>query len=103
MPNNQVNVCMPTVLVIMNNTQHVHALLDRGSSSSFCPRKLVDTLQIKGFQSTYQLKTLTVRTGHSYVRGARRGRVCIIIHSQSFLTYDMAGDYAVNKLLAFVF
>ena len=59
MPKHQVNVCMPTVPVIVNNTQHVHALLDTGSNNSFCSKKLVDTLQIKGSQSMYQLKTLT--------------------------------------------
>ena len=59
MTNNHVNIFMPTVPVIVNNTQYVHALHDTGSSNSFCSRKLVDTLQIKGSKTTYQLNTLT--------------------------------------------
>ena len=34
---------------------------------------------------------------------ARRARTCQIIHSQSTLIYDMAVNYVVNELLAFVF
>ena len=37
------------------------------------------------------------------VCSARRARTCQIIHSQSSLTYDMAVNYVVNELLAFVF
>jgi len=54
-----VNVYMPIVPVTINNTFHTHALLDTGSSNSFCSQNLVDRLRLTGTKTNYQLKTLT--------------------------------------------
>ena len=52
------NVYMPTLPVTINNTFRTFALLDTGSSTTFCTRRLVDTLKLQGTKVTYQLKTL---------------------------------------------
>jgi len=55
---NNVNVSMPVVPIVANDTYVTHALLDTGSSSSFCTRRLVDKLQLKGSEISYRLRTL---------------------------------------------
>jgi hypothetical protein len=51
-------VFMPVVEVHVNDTYKVCALLDTGSSSSFCSRSLVDKLGITGNHVSYVLNTL---------------------------------------------
>ena len=51
-------VYMPTLPVTINNTFRTFALLDTGSTTTFCTRRLVDTLKLQGIKVTYQLKTL---------------------------------------------
>lgn len=53
------NLHMPTIAVTVNN-QRTCALLDTGSSHSFCTRSLVDRLKLQtGRTLTYQLSTLS--------------------------------------------
>ena len=52
------NVMMPVVPIIINNTFHSYALLDTGSSHSFCSQRLVAALDIDGVETNYDLVTL---------------------------------------------
>ena len=49
---------MPIIPVIINDMFHTHALLDTGSTNSFCSRRLVNELNITGPKMLYQLQTL---------------------------------------------
>ncbi|KAJ8047035.1 hypothetical protein HOLleu_05917 [Holothuria leucospilota] len=49
---------MPVVVVTVNDTERVLALLDPGSSNSFCSERLSRNLGIKGKQRAYHLSTL---------------------------------------------
>ena len=40
-------VAVPTVTVLVNGKQHIQALLDSGSTTTFCFQKLVETLGVK--------------------------------------------------------
>ena len=51
-------VLMPVLHVTVNDTFHTYALLDTGSSTSFCSRRLVTQLNINGPISTYELNTI---------------------------------------------
>ena len=51
-------VMLPILPVTINDTFHTYALLDTGSSDSFCARRLVDRLNIKGPVTTYELNTI---------------------------------------------
>ena len=51
-------IIMHTIPVIINNTFHTHALLDSGSSHSFVTKHLVDTLNMDGRRTVYDLRTL---------------------------------------------
>ena len=51
-------VMLPILPVTINDTFHTYALLDTGSSDSFCSRRLVDRLNIKGPVTTYELNTI---------------------------------------------
>ena len=51
------NYVVPILPVTINNTFHTYALLDTGSSNSFCSKRLVDRLNIKGPVTTYELNT----------------------------------------------
>ncbi len=53
------NIMMPIVPIIVNNCYHTYALLDTGSSHTFCTRRLVNALDLDGIQTSYDLKTLT--------------------------------------------
>ena len=54
----EAEVHMPIVNLKVNDTYHVRALLDSASSSTFCSRKLVDDLGLKGSCTEYVLNTL---------------------------------------------
>ena len=49
---------MPIVEVIVNDTYHTHALLDTGSSDSFCTKRMASALSLSGPSTTYSLNTL---------------------------------------------
>ena len=49
---------MPIIPVIINDTFHTHALLDTGSTNSFCSRRLANELNVTGTKISYQLQTL---------------------------------------------
>ena len=49
---------MPIVPVTVNGIYKTYALLDTGSSDSFCSRKLSDSLHLEGPTTTYSLSTL---------------------------------------------
>ena len=51
-------VMLPILPVTINNTFHTYALLDTGSSNSFCSRRLIDRLNINGPVTTYELNTI---------------------------------------------
>ena len=51
-------VYMPTVQVKVNGQCYVNALLDTGSSNSFCTQSIVDVLSVGGSRVSYQLSTL---------------------------------------------
>ena len=53
------NVVLPVVEVTVNDAQGTCALLDTGSTNSFCTERLVDLLGIKGHDVSYSLSTLT--------------------------------------------
>lgn len=53
------NVCVPVVPVTVNNIYQTMALLDTGSTSTFCTRKMVDRLGVKGNIISYSLNTLS--------------------------------------------
>ena len=52
------NVYMSIIPVISNDTFHTHALLDTGSTNSFCSRRLANELNVTGTKISYQLQTL---------------------------------------------
>ena len=52
------SVHMPTVPVVIDDIFHTFALLDSGSSTTFCTRRLMDELKLQGSKTTYQLQTL---------------------------------------------
>ena len=58
------NVSIPTVPVIINSTFQTSALLDTGSSTSFCTRRLMNILKLQGANMSYQLKTLHGTNNH---------------------------------------
>lgn len=49
---------MPVVEVMVDETHRVFALLDTGSSTSFCSQRLVRSLGISGRQGSMRLKTM---------------------------------------------
>ena len=51
-------VYMPTVQVKVNGQCYVNALLDTGSSNSFCTQSIVDVLNVGGSRVGYRLSTL---------------------------------------------
>ena len=56
--NDNPDVYMPTVPVVIDGTFHTCALLDTGSSTTFCSKRLVDELKIQGAKMSYKLQTL---------------------------------------------
>ena len=52
------SVLMPIVPIIVNNCFHTYALLDTGSTHTFCSRRLVNALDLDGQETTYNLVTL---------------------------------------------
>ena len=56
--NDNADVYMPIVAITVNEKYHAHALLDTGSSGSFCSRRLADKLQLSGEDIQYTLQTL---------------------------------------------
>ena len=56
--NGNPDVYMPTVPVVIDGTLHTCALLDTGSSTTFCSKRLVDELKIQGAKMSYKLQTL---------------------------------------------
>ena len=56
--NDNPDVYMPTVPVVIDSTFHACALLDTGSSTTFCSKRLVDELKLQGAKMSYKLQTL---------------------------------------------
>ena len=56
--NDKSNVYMPTVPVVINGIFHTYALLDTGSSSTFCSKRLLNQLKLQGTKISYKLRTL---------------------------------------------
>ena len=56
--NDNPDVYMPTVPVVIDGTFHTCALLDTGSSTTFCSKRLVDELKLQGAKMSYKLQTL---------------------------------------------
>ena len=56
--NDNPDVYMPTVPVVIAGTFHTCALLDTGSSTTFCSKRLVDKLKLQGAKMSYKLQTL---------------------------------------------
>ena len=56
--NDNPDVYMPTVHVVIDGTFHTCALLDTGSSTTFCSKRLVDELKLQGAKMSYKLQTL---------------------------------------------
>ena len=52
------HIIMPIVPIIVNNSYATYALLDTGSSHSFCSKRLVSALGIQGNPTAYDLMTL---------------------------------------------
>ena len=52
------NILMPTVPVVIDGTCHTFALLDSGSSTTFCSKRLMNQLKLQGSKTTYELQTL---------------------------------------------
>ena len=52
------HIMMPIVPIIVNNCYATYALLETGSSHSFCSKRLVSALRIQGKETTYDLMTL---------------------------------------------
>ena len=52
------SVLMPIIPVIVNGIYHTHALLDTGSSDTFCSKDLAYAIGGKGSTTTYTLNTL---------------------------------------------
>jgi hypothetical protein len=52
-------VCMPLVEVVVDNKCPVLALLDTGSNTTFCTRRLVNALGKCGSSTTYSVKTIS--------------------------------------------
>ena len=50
---------MPIVQVKVNDTESVYALLDTGSSNSFCSQRLIDKLGVDGIYQTLNVSTLS--------------------------------------------
>ena len=51
-------VCLPVVPIVINNSYNTCALLDSGSTNTFCSRKLIESLGITGSSITYSLNTV---------------------------------------------
>ena len=52
------HVVLPVVKVWVNQNFNTGALLDTGSTNSFCTQRLIDALGIKGQDVSYRLNTL---------------------------------------------
>jgi len=65
-------VTVPTVSVIVNGKIPAHALLDSGSTTTFCTERLVNTLGVKGVEVGYRLNTISTKGEH------KRGTVVTI-------------------------
>ena len=50
---------MPVVQVKVNDTESVYALLDTGSSNSFCSQRLIDKLGVYGIYQKLNVSTLS--------------------------------------------
>ena len=49
---------MPTVPDVVNDALPTFALLDTGSSASFCTKRLMNEMKLQGVNMSYQLRTL---------------------------------------------
>ena len=58
------NVSMPTVPVIIDGTFQTSALLDTGSSVSFCSKRLMNELELQGATMSSQLRTVHGTDNH---------------------------------------
>ena len=56
--NNNSNVYMPAVPVVIDGIFHTSALLDTGSTTTFCTKRLVEELKLQGVNMSYKLQTL---------------------------------------------
>jgi len=55
----QANSCVPVVPVVVEGNFLTHALLDSGSTNSFCTERLVDKLKIEGVSTNLTISTLS--------------------------------------------
>ena len=83
---------MPIVQVLVNGSKTVYALLDSGSSNSFCSRELVQRLGIKGEAQEVQLSTLN----KSDTR--RSEMVNLSVSSDSGEVIGMSGVFVVDAI-----
>jgi hypothetical protein len=85
---------MPIVQVLVNDSVKALALLDSGSSNSFCSRKLAQQLGLEGQQVTYQLHTL------SKSDTAKSKMVHLSLLTVSGETLGLSGVYVTDKIPA---
>ena len=62
-------ILIPIVEVIVNYTYYTHALLDTGSSDSFCSKPMASVLSLSGPSTTYSLNTLDTTGEHTSQNG----------------------------------
>ena len=55
--NDNSKVYMPTVTVVIDGIFRTSALLDTGSSTTFCTKRLVEELKLQGVKMSYKLQT----------------------------------------------
>ena len=56
--NADVNILVPVVPVLVGDKHQTHALLDTGSTNSFCTQSLIDDLKIEGRDVNFTLSTI---------------------------------------------
>ena len=56
--NDNSNVYMPAVPVVIDGIFHTSALLDTGSTMTFCTKRLVEELKLQGVNMSYKFQTL---------------------------------------------
>ncbi|KAJ8043465.1 hypothetical protein HOLleu_10558 [Holothuria leucospilota] len=83
---------MPLVQVLVNDACKVYALLDSGSSNSFCSRALVRRLGLTGKSYEFQLRTLN-KSGPQ-----RSEAVGLSLSSESGETLELSAVYVVDEI-----
>ena len=82
------NVSMPTVPVIIDGTFQTSALLDTGSSVSFCSKRLMNELKLQGATMSCQLRTVHGTDNH-----------CGTFLNLQVTSQDGAGSLQMNNVL----